>query len=110
MVLNAGHMDRRVQMRRAVLVDDGFGQVEQWQDHGSPIFAARRDVSDAEKFAAGAVQATLDTRFSVRSSPFTRDLTPADRLICDRLTFNIIGIKQLGRRGFLEFSCKAEVV
>lgn len=111
MGLNSGKLDRRIQFLRAVLVDDGFSEVEVWQDHGTLVFAARRDVSDIEKFAAGTVQATLDTRFIVRSSTFTRDISPSDRLTCEGLEFNIIGIKQIeGRMSFLEISCKARVM
>ncbi|KQI67618.1 hypothetical protein AN189_14900 [Loktanella sp. 3ANDIMAR09] len=108
--MNSGKLDRRLQFRRAVLVDTGLSKSEKFHDHGSPVFAARQDVSDSEKFAAGAVQATLDTRFTVRSSPFTRDIEPSDRLTCEGLEFNIIGIKQIeGRKSFLEISCKALV-
>lgn len=111
MVLNAGKLDRRVQFLRAELIDDGFGNTQgPFEPFGSPVYAARRDVADAEKFAAGTIQATLDTRFTVRSSPFTRSINPADRLTCEGLDFNIIGIKQTeGRQSFLEFSCSARV-
>lgn len=76
MVLNAGKLDRRVQFLRAELIDDGFGNTQgPFEPFGSPVFAARRDVADAVKFAAGTIQATLDTRLTVRSSPFTRSFT-----------------------------------
>lgn len=53
----------------------------------------------------------LDTRFTVRSSPFTCSINPADRLTCEGLEFNIIGIKQTeGRQSFLEFTCKARAM
>jgi len=55
MGVTVGKLDRLAQFRRAVLVDNGLSMVQQWQDHGSPVHAARRDISDAEKIAAGTV-------------------------------------------------------
>ena len=109
MVLNAGKLDRRVQFRRSVLVDDGFSQVEEWQDHGSPIFAAKREVSDAERGNASQVQADITARFTVRWSDFTADISPADRLTCEGRDFNITGIKETPdrRRRMLELTCSA---
>lgn len=102
------NLDRIVQFQRATLVDDGLGTVEVWADHGGTQHASRRDVSDAEKAAAGTVSAVLQTRFVVRSSSFTRDLTPIDRLVHEGRAFEITGIKEKpARRQFLEISCVA---
>lgn len=111
MVLTAVKLDRRVQFLRSELIDDGYGNTHgEFVALGSPIYAGRRDVTDAEKFASGRTEATLDTRFTVRSSPFTRSIKPWDRLTCEGLEFDIIGTKQTeGRQAFLEISCKALV-
>lgn len=108
--MRPGKLDRRVQFRRATMVDDGFGQVEKWQDHGSPQWASKKDVSDGERFRASEVAASITTRFVVRYSAFTRDLTPKDRLVCEGLEYNITGIKEAkGRRQWLELTCAARV-
>ena len=109
MVLNAGNLDRWVQFRRAVLVDDGYSQVEQWQDHGAPVPAAKRDISDAERAAAGWVEATITTRFTVRWSNFTTDIDATDRLVCEGREYDIAGIKETPdrRRRMLELTCSA---
>ncbi|MBI6630710.1 phage head closure protein [Pontibaca sp. S1109L] len=107
--MNAGKLDRRVQFRRAVLVDDGYGSVQEWHDHGDPIPAAKRDVSDAEKWQAAEVSASITTRFTVRWNSFTSDLDPKDRLICEGRDYNIVGIKETPerRRRMLELTCVA---
>ena len=105
----AGNLDRRVQIRRATLVDDGFQQVEQFTDHGDPIWASKTDVSDGERMSAGAVSASLTARFVVRSSAFTRDLTAKDTLTYKGVTFAIFGIKELGRNNRIEITAGAEV-
>lgn len=105
--MRAGALDRRLQIRRAVTTDNGLEMVEAWRDCGPVIWAGRRDVSDAERATAGWIEATMASRFTVRSSSFTRELTPKDRLVCEGLTFDIVGIKQLGRRDYLEITAVA---
>ncbi len=107
MGMNAGNLDRRVQFRRAALVNAAPGKGDHWQDHGPLISAARHDVTEEERFRWGALAATLSTRFHVRSTPFTRDLTPEDRLICEGIEFEITGITEVpeaGRRRLLEIA------
>lgn len=109
MVLNAGKLDRRVQFRRAVLIDDGFAKVEQWQDHGAPVFASKHDVSDAERMNGAQLQATITTRFVVRWSGFSASIDPSDRLTCEGCEFSITGVKEVPgqRRRMLELTCSA---
>jgi SPP1 family predicted phage head-tail adaptor len=104
-MVEAGRLDRRVQFRRASLTDDGFGKVETFADFGDPVSAHKRDVSDGEKYRAGEVAAHLTTRFQVRSSQFTRGVTPKDILECEGREYNIYGIKELeGRKRLLEIT------
>jgi SPP1 family predicted phage head-tail adaptor len=105
---DAGKFDRRVQFQRATLTDDGFSSVETFTDHGAPVFAHKRDVSDSERFRAGEVAAQITTRFQVRYSAFSAALTAADRLVCEGVTYAITGIKEAeGRRRVLEISATA---
>lgn len=106
MAVTVGKLDRRAQFRRAELFDDGFQTRERWVDHGTPHPASRTDISDAEKFAAGTVLATVTARFIVRHNAFTADLTPRDRLVCDGGEWAISGIKELPepRRQWLEIT------
>ena len=103
------NLDRLIQFRRAALSDDGFGMVETWADHGSPVWASKRDASDAERWRAGEVQASITTRFTVRYSAFTAGITPKDRLVSeDGREFDISGVKEVGaRRTFLEITAAA---
>ncbi|WP_417587401.1 head-tail adaptor protein [Pararhodobacter oceanensis] len=103
--MTASKLDRKAQFYRFTEIDDGYGTVEVWAALGSPIPAARTDISDGEKWRAGAVSATVTTRFQVRSTTFTRDLTPKDRIECEGETFEIVGIKQApGRRLLIEIT------
>lgn len=105
----AVNLDRKVQFQRQTFVDDGFSQVEVWADHGPRISAGRQDVSDGEKAVSGWIEAALVTRFTVRFSSFSRDLTPKDRLKSEGRTYDIQGIKEQAktRRAFLEITAIA---
>lgn len=106
--MKAGALDRRVQFRRAGLSDDGFSQVETWADHGSAVWAAKKDLSDAERARAGEVSALVTTRFLVRWSTFSAGVTPKDRLICEGREYDITGIKEsAGRHAAIEMTCAA---
>jgi len=107
-MIGAGDLNRRVQFQRAVPVDTGLSVAEVFANHGGPIWAARKDVSDGERWRAGVVAAQITARFVVRSFAFTRDLSPKDRLTCEGVAFDIVGIKELGAWGtFLELTCAA---
>lgn len=103
----SGKLDRRVKFQRATLVDDGFSGVETFADHGSPVWASKQDVSDGERWRAGEVAAHITTRFVVRYSAFSADLTPKDRLVVDGVTYGITGVKEIGRREALEITASA---
>lgn len=102
-------LDRRVQFWRATRVDDGFSQVLEWAPHGPHVLAQKADVSDAERWRAGEVAATITTRFVVRWIGRTADLTPADRLECEGRMYDIQGIKEPPgtRRRWLEITASA---
>ena len=102
--MTAGKLDRQVQFRRASLTDDGFSSVEIFADHGAPVWASKQDISDGERWRADTVEATVTTRFAVRSSVFTRGLTPNDRMTCEGGEYAIFGIKEVGRRKMLEIT------
>jgi len=107
--LTSGAMDRLVQFRRAALADDGIAQVETFANHGSPVWAHRRDVSDGEKTRSGQSQAAIMARFTVHSGDLTRGVTPKDRLVCDAMTWEIVGIKEIGRDYRLEITATARL-
>ena len=103
----AGKLDRRAQFLRATVIDNGVEQVEAFASHGGAVWASKDDISDGERWRAGEVAAHITTRFQVRSSAFTRGLTPKDRLTCAGVTYDISGIKEIGRQQMLEITAAA---
>lgn len=100
--------DWRVQFLRATEVDDGFSSVEQFVPYGDPVWAEKRDVSDSERIRSAEVAAQISSRFTVQWSGPTSTITAKDRILCDGLEFNIVGVRETGgRRRFLEISANA---
>lgn len=105
--MDPGALNRRVHFMRALRVDDGYqSRPGQPAPYGGPVWASLRDVSDAERFVAGATRSSLTTRFVVRWSSLTDSLTPADTLRCEGRDYEIVGIKELVRRAYLEITCR----
>lgn len=103
--MKTGKLDRRLQILRAELIDDGHQERRgDYVAYGSPIWASLRDVSDSERFAGDTVHARLTTRFQVRSSSFSRGIEPTDRLECEGRIYGIVGVKQIGRKDGLEIT------
>ena len=95
----ASTLDRRIQFRRATQTADEFGGFTlTWADHGSAVAAAREDVSDSERVQAAAFRERSMIRFTVRDTPFTRDITAADRIVHEGVAYGIVGVKK-PRRG-----------
>lgn len=100
--------DRQISFLRSALTDDGFSQVAEYVPHGLPVWASKKDVSDAERLRASELQSNITARFVVRWSDFTADLTPKDRIVCDGREYDITGIKEIGgRRRMLEITAAA---
>lgn len=96
----AGDLDRRITLERRSLVDDGYQDVEGWAPF-AVVWASHTAVSDGEKWAAGAARTDITARFRIR---FRTDLTTADRVRYQGRPFNIVGIKEVGRREYLEIT------
>jgi SPP1 family predicted phage head-tail adaptor len=105
--MQAGRLDRTVTLERFTTNTDTFGgEARTWA-----TLATRRalytPVSDGERSQAAETAATIECRFLIRWSSDLADLSPKDRLTFDGRTFNIVGVKEVGRREGLEISASA---
>ncbi|TWI38231.1 phage head closure protein [Paracoccus sulfuroxidans] len=96
----AGDLDRRVTLERRTLVDDGYQEVETWAPV-AVLWSSYTAVSDGERWAAGSVQADITARFKIR---FRADVTTKDRVRYEGKVFNIVAVKEIGRRVFTEIT------
>lgn len=82
--------------------------VEGWSKLAQ-VWAAKMDVSDGERFRAAQVAATVTTRFRLLWSPQVADVNPKDRIALDGREYDIVGVKEIGRREGLEVTAAARV-
>lgn len=103
--ISAGNLDRIIQFLRADMVDDGYqSRPGAYVPHGEKVWAALRYVSDRERYAAGTVGVDAVARVTVRYSSFTAGITHSDRLLCEGRVFGVVGIKETGRRQWIEIT------
>lgn len=103
-------LDREVQFLRQGVGDDGFSsEAGEFAAHGDAVRAKRLDVSDGERWRAGEVASSIMARFRLRWSPFIAAITPKDRLSCEGLEFDIVGLKEIERRRWVEVTGSARI-
>lgn len=102
------NLDRIIQFYRYTEVEGDYGLEKKWAMHGGKQWAKRTDVTNREAWLALEVSATITTRFLVRWSDFTADITPKDTIVSEGRTYDITGIREVsGRREYLEINAAA---
>jgi len=103
----AGELDRRIVLQRAIPVADLHNElVKTWTDL-AVRWAKVTPISDGERIRMAEVSAEITTRFMVRHSTSIADLNPKDRILYESRIYDIWGVKEIGRRKFLEISATA---
>lgn len=103
--MEAGKLDRRVTLLARVVVKNGFSEgVETWPGPGLEVWSSYEPVKDAERLRAAEVAATITARFQIRWSPDVAAVDETWRLAFDGRLFDVVAVKELGRREGLEIS------
>ena len=100
----AGALDRRIVLQRSTVVKDSFGQPIETFATWFTVWASYQPVSDGEKLRANETYSNLTARFQIRWSSAVATLNTKDRVTFDGRTFDIVGIKELGRHERLEIT------
>lgn len=107
MRIGAGQMDRRITLRRATYTQDAVGEsIATWATLAS-VAAQFIPVSDGDMLRGDEVSADMLSRFRIRWSRVTSSVDPKDRLIFETREYQIHGVKEIGRRDFLEITASA---
>ena len=105
--MQAGPLDRRITIQRASISYDAFNApVEAWAGIAT-VWASKEDIKDGERLRAQEVSAEITTRFRIRWSSAVSDVNPKDQIIFDGKTYDIFGVKEIGRREGLELTAAA---
>lgn len=96
----AGDLDRRITIERPALVDDGYQETPDWAPVAT-LWASYHAISDGERFSGGAARSDITARFRVR---YRADITTKDRVRYEGKPFNIVAVKEIGRRQWTEIT------
>lgn len=103
----SGPLDRRITIQRATTSADAYNEpIETWATLAT-VWAMKRDASDSERQRASETSAEITTRFQIRYSSTVAEINPKDRISYDGKTYDIWGVKEIGRREGLEISATA---
>lgn len=105
--MDAGKLDRRISIQRYGISYNADNEpIEGFTDLAT-VWASVQYASDGEKARAGEVAATVSVRFQTWWSTAVSTVNPKDRVAYDGKVFDIVGVKELGRREGLEISAAA---
>jgi len=105
--INAGRLRWSLQLyRRATETGRGNTKIEAFRLLAE-VKADKTDVSDGEKFRAAQVGASIETRFLIRRNPTTATIDSKDRCVCEGRHYEIVGVKDIGRRRGREITAVA---
>ncbi len=98
--MEAGKLDRRISLQRAVTARDAAGQmVPAWWPLGpDKIWASWRRATARETQAAAENSAIVTDVFEIRFASEWADLNPKDRLIYRDKPYEIAEVAEIGRR------------
>jgi SPP1 family predicted phage head-tail adaptor len=96
--MDAGSLNWRLAILRATTTTGAFNEdIPTWNTL-TTVWANKRDVSDGEKERLGQIMASRTTRFQVRYSSAVAGVNAKDRLRCEGVVYDILGVKQIGAR------------
>lgn len=105
--MQAGKLDRRIVLQRATVTTDAFNQpVSTWATLAT-VWASATPISDGERARAGEVFSNINMRFQIRYSSVVALVDTRDRVVFDGRVYDLVGVKELGRREALELTAAA---
>lgn len=105
--MEAGKLDRKIVIQRFTSTVDEYNEpVLSWSTLATRS-ASYEPISDGERFRASETAATASARFVIRYSSAVSTLNPKDRLTFDGDTWQILHVKEIGRREGIEITAGA---
>jgi head-tail adaptor len=112
--VRAGDLDRRIVIQRPVLTRSApiFEAIPSWENlvtttTDGAVYASKKPAGARERIVAGERGAEADTVFVVRWSNLVRTTDPTFRILHDGVTYEILGVEEIGRREGIRLICVA---
>lgn len=105
--MKAGRLDRRISVLRKTITQNSYGEeVVAWATLYT-VWASARPAASRESYKENQYQGAADTVFSVRWSETSKAVTVEDAISFDGRTYDITGVREIGRREGLELDAFA---
>lgn len=105
--MRAGELDRKLTLMKATQTTGALNAKVTTYVELATVSASKADVSDAERIRAQQAGVAHTTRFRIRWSSLASQLLALDRVRCEGRTFEVTGIKEIGRREGIEITANA---
>ena len=102
--MDVGTFDQRLVLQVANVTTDAFNEpIYTWVTL-TTVWGMATPISDAERSRSNEIYATASYRFQIRYSSIVANIDAKDRVIWDGRTWDIIGVKAIGRDDRLELT------
>lgn len=106
--MRLGALDRRVTFQRLISAPDALGEAAPvGVGEILTVMASRTPVRDAERNLGAQVAREVTDRFVTHWSAILAGLDLTEQLLCEGVTYDLVGRKEIGRRVGLEWSATA---
>ena len=104
--MRAGALDRRLTIQRAITTPNAFNEpVASWADVAT-VWARQQPNRGAERFAAQQIVGQGTMTFQIR---YRTDVRVTDRILYQGRIWNVLDVREVGRRVITEIDAVAEV-
>lgn len=108
MRIERGKRDHRIEIQKATEAGrDRLNNVIWAWPKLMSVLAEKEDIRDGERFAAAEVGADVTTRFRTEWYARLADLNPKDRCVHRGRVYDIVAVKEIGRREGIEITATA---
>ena len=105
--MDAGSLDRWLTLQRRVVTTNALNEDDESFVDLARVRASKKDLSDGERVRAQQVGAEITTRFQIRWSVNWSGLNSKDRCECEGREYEVVGVKEIGRREGIEITANA---
>lgn len=95
-------MDRRIDIIRALVSQNAFGEeIPTWETLVT-VWAEMKPMTGSERYVENQFQGVTNSTFRIRWSDAVKTMTVEDKIIFDNRLFDVLGVREISRREGLE--------
>lgn len=105
--MRGGDLDRRIQIMEKTVIQDDFGEeIATWSPIAT-VYAEKLENNGQERFSTAQFVGKRVCSFQFRWSSAVKGTTTLHRIVFDEVEFDIVAVKEIGRREGMRVDCTA---